>query len=150
MMSLVLDDHQVCRGLIAMNLQTLELKAFPADAVIMATGGPGLIFGKSTNSMVCTGSAVAACYQQGAKYANGEFIQVHPDLDSRRRQAAADVGIRARRRRTRLGAAQTRRHATAVVDSGKRALVFPRREVSGLRQSGAARHRHARNFPGLH
>lgn len=78
MLSLVLDDHQVCRGLIAMNLQTLELKAFKADAVIMATGGPGLIFGKSTNSMVCTGSAVSACYQQGAKYANGEFIQVHP------------------------------------------------------------------------
>ncbi len=78
MLSLVLDDHQVCRGLIAMNLQTLELKAFPADAVIIATGGPGLIFGKSTNSMVCTGSAVSACYQQGARYANGEFIQVHP------------------------------------------------------------------------
>lgn len=78
MLSLVLDDHQVCRGLIAMNLQTLELKAFNADAVIMATGGPGLIFGKSTNSMTCTGSATSACYQQGAKYANGEFIQVHP------------------------------------------------------------------------
>ena len=78
MLSLVLDDAQVCRGLIAMNLQTLELKSFPADAVVVATGGPGLIFGKSTNSMVCTGSAVAACYQQGAKYANGEFIQVHP------------------------------------------------------------------------
>src|SRR4026208_1897167 len=78
MLSLVLDDHQVCRGLIAMNLQTLEMKAFPADAVIIATGGPGLIYGKSTNSMVCTGSAVSACYQQGAKYANGEFIQVHP------------------------------------------------------------------------
>jgi succinate dehydrogenase / fumarate reductase flavoprotein subunit len=61
-----------------MNLQTLELKAFKADAVIMATGGPGLIFGKSTNSMTCTGSAVSACYQQGARYANGEFIQVHP------------------------------------------------------------------------
>jgi succinate dehydrogenase / fumarate reductase flavoprotein subunit len=78
MMSLIMDDQQVCRGLVAMNLQTLELKAFKADAVIMATGGPGLIFGKSTNSMVCTGSAVSACYQQGAKYANGEFIQVHP------------------------------------------------------------------------
>ena len=78
MLSLVLDDHQVCRGLIAMNLQTLELKAFAADAVIMATGGPGLIFGKSTNSMTCTGSASAACYTQGARYANGEFIQVHP------------------------------------------------------------------------
>jgi succinate dehydrogenase / fumarate reductase, flavoprotein subunit len=78
MLSLVLDDHQVCRGLVAMDLKTLELKAFQADAVIMATGGPGLIFGKSTNSMTCTGSAVSACYQQGARYANGEFIQVHP------------------------------------------------------------------------
>jgi len=78
MLSLVLDDNQVCRGLIAMNLQSLELKAFYADAVIMASGGPGLIFGKSTNSMTCTGSAASACYQQGARYANGEFIQVHP------------------------------------------------------------------------
>ncbi|HMQ05003.1 MAG TPA: succinate dehydrogenase flavoprotein subunit [Pyrinomonadaceae bacterium] len=78
MLSLVLDDHQVCRGLIAMDLRSLELKAFRADAVIMATGGPGLIFGKSTNSMTCTGSAVSACYQHGARYANGEFIQVHP------------------------------------------------------------------------
>jgi succinate dehydrogenase / fumarate reductase flavoprotein subunit len=78
MVSLVLDDYQVCRGLVAMDLNTLELRAFSADAVIMATGGPGLIFGKSTNSQVCTGSAVSACYQQGAKYANGEFIQVHP------------------------------------------------------------------------
>jgi len=78
MLSLTLDDHQVCRGLVAMNLQTLELKSFAADAVIIASGGPGLIFGKSTNSMTCTGSAVAACYQQGARYANGEFIQVHP------------------------------------------------------------------------
>ena len=60
MLSLVQDGHGVCRGLIAMERSTLELKAFPADAVIMATGGPGLIFGKSTNSMVCTGSAVSA------------------------------------------------------------------------------------------
>jgi succinate dehydrogenase / fumarate reductase, flavoprotein subunit len=78
MLSMVQDDHQVCRGLTAMNLQTLEVESFYADAVIMATGGPGLIFGKSTNSQICTGSAVSACYQQGARYANGEFIQVHP------------------------------------------------------------------------
>jgi succinate dehydrogenase / fumarate reductase flavoprotein subunit len=44
----------------------------------MATGGVGAIFGKSTNSVVCTGSAQSALYQQGAYYANGEFIQVHP------------------------------------------------------------------------
>src|SRR5690625_5891135 len=44
----------------------------------MATGGPGIIFGKSTNSIINTGSAASILYQQGAKYANGEFIQIHP------------------------------------------------------------------------
>ncbi len=77
-MSAVLDDNGVCRGLTAMNLRTLEVQAFPADAVIMATGGIGSIFGKSTNSVICTGSAQSALYQQGVHYANGEFIQVHP------------------------------------------------------------------------
>jgi succinate dehydrogenase / fumarate reductase flavoprotein subunit len=45
---------------------------------MLATGGPGVVFGKSTNSLVNTGSAAAAAYQQGTHYANGEFIQVHP------------------------------------------------------------------------
>ena len=44
----------------------------------MATGGPGIIFGKSTNSIINTGSAASIVYQQGAYYANGEFIQIHP------------------------------------------------------------------------
>src|SRR5262245_53161941 len=77
-LSIVLDDSQVCRGVTAMNLRTLEVKAFAADAVVIATGGIGAIFGKSTNSVICTGSAQAALYLQGARYANGEFIQVHP------------------------------------------------------------------------
>src|SRR5881227_3016788 len=42
MLSLGLDDAQVCRGIIAMDKSTLELRAFPADAVIMGTVGPGL------------------------------------------------------------------------------------------------------------
>jgi succinate dehydrogenase / fumarate reductase flavoprotein subunit len=77
-LSAVLDSNGVCRGISALNLRTMELKTFPADAVIICTGGIGAIFGKSTNSVVCTGSAQAALYQQGAYYANGEFIQVHP------------------------------------------------------------------------
>jgi succinate dehydrogenase / fumarate reductase flavoprotein subunit len=56
----------------------METRTFPADAIIVCTGGNGAIFGKSTNSVVCTGSAQSALYQQGAYYANGEFIQVHP------------------------------------------------------------------------
>jgi succinate dehydrogenase / fumarate reductase flavoprotein subunit len=77
-LSAVLDDHGVCRGIVALDLRTMETRTFPADAVILATGGNGAIFGKSTNSVVCTGSADSALYQQGAFYANGEFIQVHP------------------------------------------------------------------------
>jgi succinate dehydrogenase / fumarate reductase flavoprotein subunit len=77
-LSLVLDNQMVCRGITAINLDTMEVQAFRADAVILATGGPGLIFGKSTNSTICTGSAVSAAYQQGAFYGNGEFVQVHP------------------------------------------------------------------------
>ncbi len=77
-LSSVLDSKRVCRGICAMNLRSMEVKTFPADAIILATGGIGAIFGKSTNSVVCTGSAQSAIYQQGAYYANGEFIQVHP------------------------------------------------------------------------
>ena len=77
-LSAVLDSKGACRGISAMDLRSMELRTFPADAVIACTGGNGAIFGKSTNSVVCTGSAQSALYQQGAFYANGEFIQVHP------------------------------------------------------------------------
>ena len=77
-LSAVLDSNGVCRGICAMDLRSMEVRTFPADAVIICTGGIGAIFGKSTNSVVCTGSAQSALYQQGAFYANGEFIQVHP------------------------------------------------------------------------
>jgi succinate dehydrogenase / fumarate reductase flavoprotein subunit len=77
-LSAVLDGNRVCRGICAMNLHSMEVRTFPADAIIVATGGIGAVFGKSTNSVVCTGSAQSALYQQGCFYANGEFIQVHP------------------------------------------------------------------------
>ena len=77
-LSAVIDEGGVCRGICAMDLRSSEVKTYAADAVIFATGGNGAIFGRSTNSVVCTGSAQAALFQQGVDYANGEFIQVHP------------------------------------------------------------------------
>ena len=74
----VVDDSGRCRGAVCQDLVSMEFRAFPADAVILATGGCGLVYGRSTMSMVCTGSAVSRAYQAGAFYANGEFIQVHP------------------------------------------------------------------------
>jgi succinate dehydrogenase / fumarate reductase flavoprotein subunit len=74
----VLDEDGRCRGIVAMDLTSMKLETFPAAAVALATGGPGIVFGKSTNSVVNTGTAASVVYQQGAIYANGEFIQVHP------------------------------------------------------------------------
>lgn len=74
----VLDDNGTCVGALAQDMKTMEIRAFPADAVVLATGGCGIVFGRSTNSVICTGTAASAVYQQGACYANGELIQVHP------------------------------------------------------------------------
>ncbi|MBI3447458.1 MAG: succinate dehydrogenase flavoprotein subunit [Acidobacteria bacterium] len=74
----VIDDKGVCRGCIALNQIDMKVHALRADAVMLATGGPGVIFGRGTNSTTCTGTAASAAYQQGVHYANGEFIQVHP------------------------------------------------------------------------
>ena len=74
----VLNDDGRCVGAVIHNLRSGEIKAEKGDAVILATGGPGLVYGRSTNSMVCTGTAVTSAYLQGAKYGNGEFIQIHP------------------------------------------------------------------------
>ena len=68
----------ICRGIVAQNMNSMEIKSFPADVVILATGGPGQVFGRCTASTICNGSAVSAVYQQGAHIGNPEFIQIHP------------------------------------------------------------------------
>ncbi|MDN6205338.1 MAG: succinate dehydrogenase (quinone) flavoprotein subunit, partial [Staphylococcus simulans] len=77
-LGVVKDENNAARGIVAQNLTDAKIDAFRSDAVVMATGGPGIIFGKTTNSMINTGSAASIVYQQGAVYANGEFIQIHP------------------------------------------------------------------------
>jgi succinate dehydrogenase / fumarate reductase, flavoprotein subunit len=73
----VIHDGQ-CVGIVAQDMRTMEIKAFRGDAVVVATGGNGLIYGKSTMSVICTGGAVSRCYQAGAVIGNPEMIQVHP------------------------------------------------------------------------
>ncbi|THF76924.1 succinate dehydrogenase flavoprotein subunit [Cohnella fermenti] len=77
-MSAIIDDDGICRGISTQDLRSMEVKTFRGDAVILATGGPGIIFGKTTNSVINTGTAASAVYQQGVHYANGEMIQIHP------------------------------------------------------------------------
>lgn len=77
-LGVVKDGDEVCRGIIAQNMRTMSVESFASDAVVMATGGNGVIFGKSTNSIINTGAPVSICYQQGVKYGNPEMVQIHP------------------------------------------------------------------------
>ncbi|MEZ6115625.1 MAG: succinate dehydrogenase flavoprotein subunit [Pirellulaceae bacterium] len=74
----ILDENGVCKGCVGQDLVSMEIRSFAADALIIASGGCGLVYGRSTMSMACTGSAASRCFRAGVKYGNGEFIQVHP------------------------------------------------------------------------
>jgi succinate dehydrogenase / fumarate reductase flavoprotein subunit len=79
LLSIVKDADGVCRGIVAMDLRSLEVRSFRADAVVLATGGLGQIYTpKTTCSTNSTGAAASRAYQQGALFANAEFFQFHP------------------------------------------------------------------------
>ncbi|MCE5293157.1 MAG: succinate dehydrogenase flavoprotein subunit [Chlamydiales bacterium] len=65
-------------GIVMMDHFNMKLETLQADAVVVATGGLGVLFRKSTNSVFCTGAANGRLYLQGMQYANAEFIQIHP------------------------------------------------------------------------
>ena len=71
-------EGDTCRGVICYNLLTGELEQFMAEAVVFGTGGSGQIYGRSTNALICTGSALSAAYRRGVPLKDMEFIQFHP------------------------------------------------------------------------
>jgi len=78
MIDIIKDDGGNCRGIVAQDLKSMQMQSFAGDAVILATGGYGLVFGKSTCSQIVTGAATAIAYKNGAWFCNPEFVQVHP------------------------------------------------------------------------
>ncbi len=74
----IIDAQGSCRGIVAQDQRTMQVRAFRADVVAMATGGLGLVYGKSTNSIMCNGAATGRCYRHGVWFGNSEFVQVHP------------------------------------------------------------------------
>src|SRR5256712_9990810 len=77
-LSFIKDEQGACRGIAALNLRTMQIEAFPADAVCLATGGTGIVDGRSTNSTINTSTAHARPNMDCAIYVNAEFVQVHP------------------------------------------------------------------------
>ena len=75
--SALIKDNK-CYGALLYNEKERNIETIYADAVVIATGGQNVLFGKTTGSMQCDGYVVAKLYEQGARLKNLEFIQYHP------------------------------------------------------------------------
>jgi len=75
--SLVVEDN-VCKGLIAIDIVTGEVQAIETNAVILAAGGAGQVYSRTTNSLSTTGDGIAMAYNAGVPIEDMEFVQFHP------------------------------------------------------------------------
>lgn len=74
--SLVTEDER-CVGCTAFNLKDGTIHSF-SGSVILATGGFGRIYNRSTNALINTGDGAFLAYEVGAELEDMEFIQFHP------------------------------------------------------------------------
>jgi len=70
----------VVHGALAIDMETYELKAFWAKAVVLATGGAGALFKHNVFPEGMTGDGYAMAYNAGAELVNMEFIQIGPAI----------------------------------------------------------------------
>ncbi len=74
-LDLIIDNKQ-CIG--ASVLKGSEVINFFAKAIILATGGAGQLYSRTTNPPISTGDGMAIAYRAGAVLEDMEFIQFHP------------------------------------------------------------------------
>ena len=74
---LIVEDG-ACKGVIALDLLTGQLRAITAKTTILATGGVGRAYEPSTNALICTGDGIGQAYQVGATLMDMEMVQYHP------------------------------------------------------------------------
>ena len=75
--SLIVEEN-ICKGALAINLKTGESAYFVSKAVIVATGGSGRVYERTTNSHQSTGDGISMAYRAGAQICDMEFVQFHP------------------------------------------------------------------------
>jgi len=75
--SLIIDEGQ-CHGVLALEQRTSNLAPFAAQAVILATGGAGRVYQRSTASRSCTGDGLSLAYRAGVPLVDMEMVQYHP------------------------------------------------------------------------
>jgi succinate dehydrogenase / fumarate reductase, flavoprotein subunit len=76
-LALVVEDGR-CTGIIGFNFFKGTILPIHAKSIILATGGYGRIYHKSTNALINTGSGCSLAYQTGVPLKDMEFVQFHP------------------------------------------------------------------------
>ncbi|MEM9633207.1 MAG: L-aspartate oxidase [Pseudomonadota bacterium] len=79
-----LGEGRYVTGVLARRRGGIERMAFPAKAVVLASGGIGHLYGMTTNPPEANGHGLAMAARAGAVIADAEFVQFHP--------TALDVG----------------------------------------------------------
>ncbi len=77
LLALARDGDRIA-GAVALDLPSGEVRGFAASAVVVATGGYGRVYARSTNAIINTGSGMGICYRAGVPLKDMEFVQFHP------------------------------------------------------------------------
>lgn len=77
LIDLVTTDNQLA-GAIVMDIASGEIIFFRSSAIILATGGFGRSYARSTNALINTGDGVGAAFRAGVPMQDMEFVQFHP------------------------------------------------------------------------
>jgi L-aspartate oxidase len=69
-----------CRGVAYLNEETGQVHELSAQAVLLSTGGLGILYPATTNPDIATGDGCALAFRAGASLADMEFVQFHPTV----------------------------------------------------------------------
>src|SRR5512142_654336 len=67
-----------CVGAVVCQQARKKVLVISARAVLLATGGAGRLYERTTNPAVATGDGIAMAYRAGAALVDMEFVQFHP------------------------------------------------------------------------
>jgi succinate dehydrogenase / fumarate reductase flavoprotein subunit len=71
-------DAGICTGCVVLNMADGMLHGVVAASTLLATGGFGRVFARSTNALINTGDGAALAFRAGVPLEDMEFVQFHP------------------------------------------------------------------------